>query len=276
MSIINIVKNEIIIGIDKPLTLLQMTDTHLVRVSETESEERRAFADSRSALDSYGDLAFAKEYAKKTSCPLIHTGDLMDFLTPEAMEISKNFISESGALFVMGNHEQCYCPGNRFCESDYAEELKAREHTLDSIQPCFNNDIRFFCKEIGNVNIAGIDDGDYQITSAQLQALKQIVKIGKPIILFTHIPLYSEELYSKRFDCMIATPAEKMRKYNIWQLYEQTASPTTREAHEFIISCSNIKAVISGHMHFDFEAVSPLGQYQIVTDRHTLREITIR
>ncbi len=272
----NIIKNEIQIGIDKPFTFLQITDTHIVRVSESESDARKAFASSRQGLDSLSDLTFAQSYAKKTGFPLFHTGDLMDFLTPEAMEISRRFAKESGVTFIAGNHEQCYCPGNRFCESDYAEELKVREKTLDALQECFDNNVRFFCKEINGVSLVGIDNGDYQVTRAQLNALKLVVANGKPVILFTHIPFYSEELSSVIPDAMVGTPAEKMRGYNLWQLYEQTASPTTRESYEYIVSCPEIKAIVSGHTHFNFESHDSNGPAVLITDRHTMREITVR
>ena len=271
----NIIKNKIQIGIEKPFTLLQITDTHLVCVSENECDERKAFAGSRQGLDSRQNLTFAQNYAKENGFPLFHTGDLMDFLTPETMEFSRRFAKETEVTFIAGNHEQCYCPGNRFCESDYAEELKVREKTLDTLQKCFENDVRFFCKEMGGVLLVGIDNGDYQITRTQLNALKQVVSNGKPVILFTHISFYSEELSAVTSDGMVGTPAEKMRGYNLWQLYEQTASPTTKEAFDYILSCPSIKAIVSGHMHFDFEARLPSGQLQLVTDRHTMRELTV-
>ena len=272
----NIIKNEIQIGIEKPFTFLQITDTHLVCVSENECDERKAFAGSRQGLDSRQNLTFAQNYAKETGFPLFHTGDLIDFITREAMEISKSFAKEADVTFIAGNHEQCYCPDNRFCESDYAEELKVREKTLDNLQNYFENNVRFFCKEMGGVLLVGIDNGDYQVTRTQLNALKQVVSNGKPIILFTHIPFYSEELSAVTSDGMVGTPAEKMHGYNLWQLYEQTASPTTKEACDYILSCPIIKAIVSGHMHFDFEALSPTGQLHLITDRNTMREITVR
>lgn len=37
----NIVKNEINIGIEKPFTFLQITDTHLVRIGENDALSRK-------------------------------------------------------------------------------------------------------------------------------------------------------------------------------------------------------------------------------------------
>lgn len=271
----NIVKNEINIGIEKPFTFLQITDTHLVRIGENDASPRKEFAKSRSGLDFLDGLIFAQNYSKQTGYPIFHTGDLFDFLTPESMEIVKKIAKETDLTFIAGNHEQCYCPQNRFCEADYAEELKTRDHALDAVQECFENNVCFFCKEINGVSLVGISNGDYQITSTQLNDLKQVASNGKPIILFTHIPFYSEELYAVRHDCMVGTPAEKMRDYNLWQLYEQTASPITSEAYRYILDTPQIKAIISGHMHFDFELQSSQKPVQLISSLHTMREITV-
>ena len=270
-----LIKNEINVGIKNPFTVLQVTDTHLVRYS-TEDDARKAFCASREGLDTLDELMLAKEYAEKNGCQLVHTGDLLDFITPDGLEIAKTLAKDTGMLFIAGNHEQCYCPENRFCPTDYAEELKVREKTLDHLQKHFENDVRFFRKEINGVILVGIDDGDYQITRAQLCALREVVKEGKPIILFTHIPLYSEELYKVTSDAMLGTPAEGMREYDLWQIYEQAASPTTVEAYDYIVSCPLIKAVVCGHMHFDLDSHLPSGIPQLITDRQTMREITVK
>lgn len=55
-----------------------------------------------------------------------------------------------------------------------------------------------------------------------------------------------------------------------------TANPTTRAAYEFIMSCPNLKAIVSGHMHFSFETKPETSPRQIITGLHTLREITVR
>jgi hypothetical protein len=221
-------------------------------------------------------LEFARDYAEKTGYPLIHTGDLMDFLTPEAMEISRRYARETGMLMVAGNHEQCYCPGDRFHEDDYVEELKVRETTLDHLQTCFDNDIRFFCKEINGVCLVGLDDGDYQITKAQMEAFLKVAEQGKPIILFVHIPFYAPDLCDYCGDCMVGTPAERMGGYNPWQIYEQTANPTTREAFEAITRCPHLKAIVGGHMHFHFETQPSSTPKQYITGMRAVREILVR
>ena len=272
----NIIQTEIHIGIEQPFTVLQITDTHLVMVGDSESEARREFGRDRSVYDKREDLDFAREYAATTGYPLIHTGDLMDFLTPESMEVSRRFARETGLLMVAGNHEQCYCPGNRFHEDDYAEELKVREATLDHLQTCFDNNVRFFCKEINGVCLVGLDDGDYQITEAQLEAFKQVEALGKPIILFVHIPFYDDDLGERFADCMVGTPGARMGNYNAWQIYEQTAKPTTRRAYEYIMASPLLKAIVSGHMHASFENKPETCPRQFVTGLRTMREITVR
>ncbi len=272
----NIIKTEIHIGIEQPFTILQITDTHLVMVGESESEARREFGRSRSVYDFGGDLDFVREYAAQTGYPLIHTGDLMDFLTPESMERSRRFARETGMLMVAGNHEQCYCPGNRFHEDDYVEELKVRETTLDHLQTCFDNNVRFFCKEINGVCLVGMDNGDYQITEAHLEAFKRVEALGKPILLFVHIPFYDDDVSAYFTNAMMGTPEDRMGGYNAWQVREQTAGPITRRAYEYIMASPMLKAIISGHMHDNFENQPETLPRQFITGTHTMREITVR
>lgn len=122
----------------------------------------------------------------------------------------------------------------------------------------------------------GLDNGDYQITEAQRKAFEQVAASGKPIILFVHIPLYADDIYERCRDCMVGTPKERMGDYNAWQIYEQTATPTTRRAYDTIMQCPTLKAIISGHMHFNFETKPATTPRQIITGLHAMREITIR
>ena len=61
----NILKNTINIGIEKPFTFLHMTDTHCTFTDDNDSQERKIFADNRKAgLFQYSDvnLEFAENY----------------------------------------------------------------------------------------------------------------------------------------------------------------------------------------------------------------------
>lgn len=273
----NVIKNEIRIGIEEPFKLLHISDTHLTRTDANDTDERRAFAaERRSCLFKNTDenVEFIKKYVAETGYQLIQTGDLIDFITPENLRAARDFAKETKMLMVAGNHELHTCPNNIFFEDDFRVDLSHREQTLSDVQRWFDNDIRFWCEERCGVLLVGIDSSDYQIKPHHFEKLKRLSESGKPIILFTHIPLYTEELHKKASHAMLAIPTEIVSTFPEYRIFEQTANEETAAAVEFIKSCPQIKAVLAGHLHFDFE--SREGAFkQFVTGLDTMREITV-
>lgn len=273
-----IVRTKLQIGIEKPFTFLHMTDTHLTCTDDKDSSTRQAFAgERREGLFPHAkdNIAFVRQYVQKTGYPLIHTGDLIDFITPENLRVAQQFAKDTHMLLTAGNHELHTCPNNVFCEADFTKDLAHREETLDNVQKWFENDIRFFGKEIHGVNLVGVSNADYQIKWMQLDALKEIALKGMPIVLFMHIPLYTDELLAVRNDAMLATPDEVVNSYSPFGIFEQRADAVTREAYDYIVGQPLIRCVCSGHIHDNFETRSTTGVKQLITGLDVLREITI-
>lgn len=272
-----ILRSQIEVGVQKPFTFLQTSDTHFACTDETDTPRRRAFARDRwqGFCHAEENAAFLREYVARTGYPLIHTGDLVDFITPACLRAARDLARDTGMMVVAGNHEQAWCVNDVFCPEDYAEDMKRRDKTFAQIQPYFFDDIRFTCREIGGVNFVGIDNGNYQISRSQLEALKEVAQQGKPILLFMHIPLYSKELQARHYDCYLAPPEEVLATYTPWQVYEQKANEQTLQACEYIRAEKLIKYVICGHLHLNHETRTPGEIRQIVTGLDTLREITV-
>ena len=272
-----IIYNTLHLGIEKPFTFLQMTDTHLTFTDDTETFRRREFACRRGKDFAHAEenMEFVRKYVEQTGFPLVHTGDLMDFITPENLRRAGQFARETGMMMVAGNHEQAICVNDVFCPEDYARDLKRRDETYVQVREYFENDTRFTCREINGVNLVGIDDGDYRISLEQLSALKEVAGQGKPILLFMHIPLYEDELRAKYPDCQLAPPEHVLATYTPWQVCEQKADEATLQACAYIRSQKLIKYVICGHMHFNHETQSPAQIRQLVTGLDTLRQITV-
>lgn len=272
-----VIKSKLFLGVEKPFTFLQTSDTHFCLTDEEEPEHRRAFARDRRQGFPHAEenAAFIRQYVAKTGYPVIHTGDLMDFITPENLRICRELVQDTGMMVVAGNHEQAHCVNNVFCPEDYARDMARREDTFTQIQPWFENDLQFTCRRIGGVNFVGIDNGNYQISREQLDALKAVAEQGKPILLFMHIPLYSKELQAMHYDCYLAPPKEVLATYTPWQVYEQKADEQTLEACAYIRGEPLIQYVICGHLHFNHETQAPGEIRQIVTGLDTLREITV-
>lgn len=266
------------IGLKKSVTFLQITDTHLTLAADDVSDERKKLCTDRKTQlfpNSCEFLEFAEDYVQNHKLPIIHTGDFIDFITPENLEAAKKFTQRNNVIFVTGNHEITYCKNNTFSEDDYAEDLRKRDETLSYIQSYFSNDIRCFRKELDEICLLCIDNADYQITPKQMEFFRQTVSIGKPIILFVHIPFYTEELFSFSNKWLLAVPEKNMTHYTEYEVFEQLANAETFEAVNEIKNCGAVKCIISGHLHKNYETQNPSDIKQIVTGLDTLREITV-
>ena len=64
-----------------------------------------------------------------------------------------------------------------------------------------------------------------------------------------------------------------MKDYSADRYEQQKEDEITAQAYSFIINSKKIKAVISGHLHENFEGKLTEDIYQITTGRSTVREI---
>ena len=86
----NIIKSTLSAGAEKPFVFLHISDIHIAETDENDSPERQKFASSRKQWFSFSPAAvsFVKEYVQKTRLPIINTGDLIDFITPQIASAS--------------------------------------------------------------------------------------------------------------------------------------------------------------------------------------------
>jgi predicted MPP superfamily phosphohydrolase len=271
-----ILKNTLSVGAEKPFVFLHVSDLHVSEPNERETERRQAFTCERKKHFSFSPDAreFVKEYAKKTGYPLIHTGDLMDFISPKNLQIANELIEDTKMLFVTGNHEYWHCPNDRFHYDDAMETDEQKDESLAEVSNALGIDVRFFCREIGGVNLVGIDDADYCINEEIFEKLKAVEAQGKPILLFMHVPLYSEHL-GKDAKYSVNPPPEHFENCHPVDVYERTPDEFTKTVCDHIRSSPLIRCVLCGHTHHNVEILGKDSQDQLVTGLNTLREITV-
>lgn len=272
----NIIKNKLDIGAEKPFVFLHISDIHLAEADDSESAERRAFAQSRKNDFAFAPAAveFVKDYVKKTGYPLINTGDLLDFITPENLRVAKKFADETNMILVAGNHEYWRCEKNRFSYDDVPETYAAKNESLDSVGKALGMDIRFSCREMNGVNLVCIDDTDYCVDEDIFEKLKAVEAQNKLILLFMHIPLYSERL-GREAKFSLNAPEKYFENCHPTDVWERRPDELTCEICDHIRSSPLIKCVLSGHTHHNEEIVGFGEQDQIITGCDTIREITV-
>ncbi|MBQ8508907.1 MAG: metallophosphoesterase [Clostridia bacterium] len=275
----NIITTEITLGLESPVTLLHISDTHLALADERDGERKVALAAKRSPHFSRAEssLVEAAALSKELGAPIVHTGDLIDFVSKLNLERAKRFMDENDVIFAAGNHEFSLYVGEAFEDAAY------RNQSLDEVQKAFPEDIRFNSRIIGGVNLVGIDNGYYLFEKEQLDALKAEAAKGLPIILLMHNPLYEAKLYDlminqRKSPCayLVATPEELMTNYDEYRFRQQKADAITLETVDYIKNEPLIKALLIGHLHFDYEGSVTETLTQYVTGIGTIRKIILK
>lgn len=271
-----IIRNTLNIGVEKPFTFLHISDIHLSESDENDSARRREFAADRKRSFAFAPAAvdFVRDYVKKTGYPLFNTGDMLDFITPENLRIAREFADDTGMIMAAGNHEYWHCPNDRFSYDDVPETYAAKNASLAEVADALGTDIRFFCREIGGVNFVCMDDSDYHIDAELFEKLKKVEAEGKPILLFMHIPLYSEHIGSEAKYSLNA-PAQYFENCHPVDVFERTPDELTCQICDYIRKSPLIKYVFSGHTHQNTEILGLDAQDQLITGCNTIREITV-
>ena len=271
-----IIKNTLSVGAEKPFVLLHISDIHLSESDENDSPERKAFAADRKRSFSFAPAAmnFVKEYAQKNNYPIVNTGDLLDFITPENLRIAKDLLQSTDMMFVAGNHEYWECPNNRFHFDDAPKTYEKKNESLSFVSKHLGVDVRFFHREICGVNLVGIDDTDYCIDAKIFEKLKKVEAQKKPILLFMHIPLHSEYI-GKGEKYSLNAPQHFFENCNPVDAWERKPDDLTCEICDYIRRSPFIKCVLSGHTHYNSEIIGLDAQDQIITGCNTIREITV-
>ncbi len=267
-------KNTIEIGLEKPLKILHITDSHLPFYCESDSEAMINQGKKRDLEASVSNLQKLMAYGEENCDIIVHTGDLIDYISKPCLEFAREFLKNDKLLFVAGNHEYAKYDGA-------VEDMTYRMSSLQEMGGGLGVNMFFNSRIVGGVNFVGIDDSYHQVEEGQLIRLKKEAAKGYPIILFMHAPLYEEELYIKSFDfwngeiCLVNSDST-LHPEVIGDIAEPYAS--TKEFYEYVTGEPTIKAVLTGHLHFGFESRLPGGTIQYVTsrgDRGNGREITL-
>lgn len=270
---LKIKKTTIKIGLEKPIRILHMTDSHLPFYCESDSEAMISQGKKRNEKRSVRNLDRLVEYGEEKCDLIVHTGDLIDYISKPCVEFAKAFLKKDKLLFIAGNHEYAKYDGKK-------EDMAYRLQSLEEIGG-YGVDVFFNSYIYGGVNFVGIDDAYHQAEYEQLELLKKEVEKGYPIILFMHAPLYEEKLYKESYKfwdgeiCLLGTDTD-LHPEVIGDIAEPFES--TKAFYEYVTSEPLIKAVLAGHLHFGFESRLPGGTMQYVTDRGdrgNAREITI-
>jgi hypothetical protein len=77
------IKMQVRVGAEKPFEILHITDTHLIDADERDCERKIELAKNRKLVFPHTEEVFADicALASEKRIPIVHTGDLMDFVS---------------------------------------------------------------------------------------------------------------------------------------------------------------------------------------------------
>lgn len=271
-----VLNNHIHIGIDKPFSILHASDTHITYADErdTDRKVRLSIDRTRHFAKASENLLLLKNKSLDENKPIIYTGDLIDFVSELNLEKTKEFTDAVDIFMAAGNHEFSLYLGEEKEDSAY------RNRSLDKVQTVFKNNIRFSSREINGVLFVALDNSYYLIEEEQFDFLKAECSKGLPVVLCMHTPLYARELFDFVREgesgpaYLMSVPEELMSDYSEDRFVQQRQDDLTAQVYDFIVNCDSIKALLTGHIHKDYEGLIN-GKIQIASDVSTIRDIFI-
>lgn len=268
------------VGAAKPFKAIQISDTHLVRADARDRDPRKLdIAARRHPVMGFGEhyLAEAVLKANREGALLLHTGDVIDFVSEANLEIAGRYFASADCFVAAGNHEYSKYVG------EAREDAAYKADSYDRVSAKFPNDLTFASRVVNGVNFVAVDDVYYNFTASQLVSMKNEVAKGLPIVLMCHVPLYAPRHYASVMketngvcsyetgvpDELIATwkaPARPFAAGEEWRdrRVQQKADAPTRAFVRYVKEQPLVKAVLCGHCHrFWQERLSPTARMYI-------------
>ena len=271
---LNLTRATLAVGATSPFTAIHASDTHLTYADMRDGQRKVDLVAWRLPSFPHAEVVLTElgELSRKLNAPILHTGDLIDYVSLANLEAVKAFTDTHDVFMATGNHEFSLYVGEAKEDADY------RNQSLPAVQACFKNNIRMDSRIINGVNFIALDDGYYTFEPEQFAFLKAEAAKGLPIVLMMHTPLYTPDFYERMMSyCPCAylagVPEELMRCYPEDRYVQQLPDEVTLEMMDYIAREPLIKAILAGHQHFDFESVYAERIPQIVTGIETARVI---
>lgn len=256
-------------GLERPLTLLQVTDLHLINTDAQDCAEIQALRRKYSEWAPYSNEILENIGAYcKTAKPdaVIFTGDISGFPTRKNLYILQSFLEQECPpyLFIFGNHERI------FTLEDLKPDIQQQYTQMYSF--AVQSDSRVQAMDLAGIRLIGIDNSYNQISANQLEQLEKFFQDDIPCIIFFHVPMYLPELLLPVMNAwkqpfMMGTPLSEVPDMN-----KDLVPTASTEAFIKLLTTQQtpVQAMFAGHIHFfDREDEFFPGKKQYVTPMST-------
>ena len=263
-------------GAKKPFSVLHVSDTHLTAVYPHEDKWNQEM--SRADTPIFGAkqeeaLSEAVAYAKSHCDFLLHTGDLIDFVSEANLDIVKRLLP-GGCLGTLGNHEY----------SHYGWLVKkagtagpGREETRKMLSKVCPFRLPIAAKEMNGVVFVAMDDADGTVSEDQVKKFQRIASLGKPIILCQHVPFYTRGICQAGKRWWKQGTDEANPELKLPDFQRQRSDPATCEFIEYMKGEPLLKGILSGHLHmFAEDRCSPTAMQYVAGGNFSFLGQTVR
>lgn len=243
------------IGLEKPFSILHISDTHLTAVYPHEDEKKQQLHKIRTTT--FGGrqeeaLRDSLDWARQHVDYVVHTGDLIDWQSEANFDLVRKYFGE-GVVGCLGNHE--------FSQHMWLSEPKEtgteqyKDLTRKKLQEVFPYDIELQSQVVGGVNFVTLDDVYGYVTERQVELFRKEVKKGLPIVLCMHVPFHTENIW--RADIRFWHD-EKSRFRNVapdpsGEYKRQQDDPVTSAFIAYLKTELLLKAILAGHLHITIQ-----------------------
>ena len=247
------------IGLEKPFSILHISDTHLTAAYDDEPVAQCGKAAART--QTFGGrqecaLASSLDWASRNVDYVLHTGDLIDFQSRANFDVVKKYLGE-GIVGSMGNHEfYSYVKADKGKRPERSEEYKTP--SWEMLKDAYPYDARFNATVVNGVNFICIDDVFGAVQPDQVEKFKAEAKKGLPMVLCMHVPIHtplirlvtwkSWKRNGRKFEAL--PKYEEKTGSDIWN---QENDPTTRDFIAYLKGEKLLKAILSGHEHLTMQ-----------------------
>lgn len=258
------------IGLEKPFSVLHISDTHLTAADAGESAKKREI--SRLRTPTFGghqeeslrdSIAWAKEHCDY----IVHTGDLIDWQSEANFALVKKYFGE-GMTGCLGNHE--FSPEMWLSDPKESPTEAFKDNTRAAVAAAYPFDVSLQSTVVNGVNFVTMDDVYGTVTAGQVERFAAEAKKGLPIVLCLHVPFYSERIIRANAHFWNGK-RPKFRNEDVageWFMGDcerQRKDETTQAFLAALKAEPLLKAILAGHVHFTAEdRFSPTAMQYVV------------
>ena len=243
------------IGLEKPFSVLHISDTHLTAAYDHENEKKHQLHDNRTTTfggrqeEALRDtLAWAKQHVDY----VVHTGDLIDWQSEANFDLVKKYFGD-GVIGAMGNHE--FSTDMWLSEPKEEKNENFKNNTREKLQSVYPFNISLFSQIVNGVNFVTLDDVYGYVTAEQVELFKKEVGKGLPIVLCMHVPFFTDNLWRAtiRFwsDKGQLTYSEVPKPNGDYRL--QLEDSVTSEFIQYLKREPLLRCILAGHEHITVE-----------------------